>query len=78
MPFITLTLVVGGVNGTTVAVRRDDVRVLEAREREQVLEGGEWKVSPLSATLLTLFNGTQYLVAESAADILKHLENTPS
>lgn len=72
MPFITLTLVAGG---SAVVVRHDDVRVLEAKERDQVLERGEWKPAALPATLVTLFNGMQYTVAESTADILKHLEN---
>ena len=76
MPFLTLTSAATDSNttGLPILVRLDDVRVLEAQVR-QVFEDGEWKPSNLHATLITLLNGTTYLVAESVTDILKQLEN---
>ncbi len=71
MPFITLTTF---EEKHMVIVRPEDVRVLEEQTDQKIFENGEWKTAPLPATLITLFNGTQYTVVEQAADILKKLE----
>lgn len=71
MIFLTLT---DAKTKRLIAVRHDDVRVLEDVEREEFVDG-EWKPSALPATLVKLCDGSSYTVAESAADLLKKLEN---
>ena len=70
MNFITLTLV---EDGKFLAIRKDDVRVIEASEYKR-FKDGEWKETPESVTLVRTTGGESYTVAESAADILKRLE----
>ena len=70
MNFITLTLVEGG---HLVAIRHDEVRVLEAHEYKK-FEEGEWKEEAASATLVKTSDGSSYTVTESVANILKQLE----
>lgn len=71
MIFLTLT---DAKTKRLIAVRCDDVRVLEDVEREDFVDG-EWKPSTLPATLVKLVDGSSYTVAEPAADLLKKLEN---
>ena len=70
MLFLTLTLI---ADRRLIMVRHDDVRVLEEKAHE-VFENGEWKSPSGSVTLVKLFDGSVYTVAEQAADILKQLE----
>ena len=59
MRFITLTIV---ESGKLLAIRADDVRVVEATEYKK-FEDGEWKETPESVTLVRTAGGDSYTVA---------------